>query len=257
MINKTLTGILSTFSPGEISGFTKFLNSPYFNKKEALILFWNELSKYHPDYQADKQVLYKNIYPGKSYNYGTMKNLVFELTIAAEEFIELENYYQNQDSRNENLLYALLIRNSNQLFRKRLKKISDRLDKNKGDYEYHRKKYRIDAVNQNYLLANESYHGKYKDSLSSFTHLTSAYFIDLFINHYNTAFMKNELNDPEYSLDFIHEALSFYDKVKIEKDFITEIYYNAFMLELTAEEKFFYKLKEILEVNSGKLSNEQ
>lgn len=257
MLNKTLTEILSAFSNEETERFNRFIRSPYFNNRDIIIEFWDALCKYHPGYNISKEKLYSAVYPGKAYNYGTVKNLLHELSLLAERFIETEYYCNNTHSRNENLLYGFLVRNHSRLFQKRFKKISDDLDKQNGEYDYHQKKYRLDALKQNFLLSQDSYHGKYKDSLGSFTHLTSAYFIDLFINHYNTAFMKNELNDPEYSLDFINEALEFYGKTGIEKDFVTEIYYNAFMLELTADEKHYYKLKELLESNSGKLSNEQ
>lgn len=257
MLNKSLIEIFSGFSKEETDKFNDFIRSPYFNRREILIEFWDELRKFHPEYNISKEKLYKAVYPGKAYNYGTVKNLFHELAVLAERFIETEYYGSNEDNKNENLLYGLLLRNHVRLFQKRFKKINENLDKQAGEYNYHIKKYRLEALKQNSLLSQDAYHGKYKDSLGTFTHLTSAYFIDLFINHYNTAFMKNELNDPEYSLDFIHEALEFYDKAKLEKDFVTEIYYNAFMLELTADEKHYYKLKELLESNSGKLSNEQ
>lgn len=257
MPNKTLIEIFKTFSQEELTRFGEMLSSPYFNKKESLAAMWDELKKHHPEYKTDKESLYSKIYPGKEYNYGTMKNLIYELTQCAETFIELEFYSKRDFSKSENMLLGLLNRDLDRLFGKRLKKTAEELEGKKQEYNYHQNKYQLETLKQNYLLSKDSYTGRYKASLETFSSLTLAYFIDLFINYYNTALLKREFNEEEYSLDFINEALDYYREVKIEKDFMTEIYYNAFMLAYKDNENNFHALKKLLDENSGKLSAEQ
>lgn len=257
MFNKTLTEILVTFSDKDIGRFTDMLNSPYFNKRQSLSLFWGELQRSHPHYKIDKDELYQKVFPGKPYNYGTMKNLIHELTIFAEKFIGMELHNEIEFERSANMLNGLLIRDLNSLFLKRFRKVSDLLDKNSSDYDHHQKRYKAEALKQNYLLSNDKYHGRYKDAAKTFSHLTQAYFIDLFINQYNIALMKSELNAAEYPMKYMDEALRFYKSMSIEKDFVTEIYYNAFMLVYTEEEPYYFALKKLLADNSANMKAEE
>jgi hypothetical protein len=81
MLNSQLIEILKTFSRDEISEFGDMVCSPYFNKKSAVTKFWKEINKYAPDFNSanlSREKIYSKVFPGKEYNYGTMKNLVHD-----------------------------------------------------------------------------------------------------------------------------------------------------------------------------------
>lgn len=82
MQKSTVIEILRTFTQDELKEFEDFVSSPYFNKNKSINKLYDVVRKYHPDFKSDdikKENLWKRIYPGKKYNYGTMKNLIFDL----------------------------------------------------------------------------------------------------------------------------------------------------------------------------------
>ncbi len=102
--------IISTFSKEDLDLFSDFLKSPYFNKIKNAVKLYTEIKRYAPGFDnenIDKEKLWKKIFPGKEYNYGTMKNLIHEFTRLAEKFVTNEIYKKNEIQEFSNL-YLLL-----------------------------------------------------------------------------------------------------------------------------------------------------
>ena len=98
MHNSSLVEIVKSFSTSDIKKFDEFLNSPFFNRKPTVIKLWDYLKSFHPDYSSPellKKNVYERIVPGKKYNYGTMKNMIHDLTKLAEIFL---SQYSDNDS---------------------------------------------------------------------------------------------------------------------------------------------------------------
>ena len=90
MINYTSIKILKTFSKEDVKKFRDFLHSPFFNKSEKLISFYEALIFYYPDFDSrflSEEKLLKKISPGLKFNKSTILNLFADLTSA------LKNYF--------------------------------------------------------------------------------------------------------------------------------------------------------------------
>ncbi|MBK8553991.1 MAG: hypothetical protein IPL53_24265 [Ignavibacteria bacterium] len=93
MINTILTDILKTFSKEDLKSFGDFVVSPYFNKKNTVIKLWDNIKQHYPEFKnknLSREIVWKNLYPGKDYNYGVMKNLIYDLNQLLERFLEEE-----------------------------------------------------------------------------------------------------------------------------------------------------------------------
>lgn len=128
MINTLLIEILRTFTSEELNRFTDLINSPYFNKKSSLIIFFGELKKFAPEFKDEslnRESLWKVIYPGKDFNYGTMKNLVYDLHKLVERFLTEEIFDTDSIAKDYYLLRNLkdksLSNVYSKVFRKALK----------------------------------------------------------------------------------------------------------------------------------------
>ncbi len=113
MLKSSLLEIIRTFSKQEMAKFEDFVKSPYFNKKENIIKLFFEIKKNTPEFSVDnleKENLWKNIFPGKEYNYGIMKNLIFDLSKLAEQFIVDLKFSKEKYKYNEYLISELLNR---------------------------------------------------------------------------------------------------------------------------------------------------
>lgn len=95
MLKSSLLNIVRTFNSDEFERFSEFLRSPYFNKKDNVILLFDEIKKYHPGYddpELNREKIWKKIFPGKKFNYGIMKNTIYDLMKLCERFITIEHY---------------------------------------------------------------------------------------------------------------------------------------------------------------------
>jgi hypothetical protein len=102
-----LIQILRTFTKDEINKFEEFLRSPFYNKKPNAVKFFSVLKKHAPDYGDDnvrKENVWKQLYPGKNFNGGVLKNLILDLTKLSEKFIEIMQF---ENSFPENKLIYL------------------------------------------------------------------------------------------------------------------------------------------------------
>lgn len=119
MLNSSFLDIIRTFDKDEIKRFEAFLSSPYFNTKNNVIQLFSFIRKYAPDFDnklLDKEVLWKKLFPGKEYNYGIMKNVIYDITKLAERFLETEKFNSDNHQRTINLLEKLTEKNLGSLF---------------------------------------------------------------------------------------------------------------------------------------------
>ncbi len=259
MLNSQLIEILKTFSRDELSEFGDMVCSPYFNKKSAVTKFWKEINKYAPDLISEnlsREKIYTKVFPGKEFNYGTMKNLVHDLTRLAEKFIEIKNYDKKGAEQNLNLLEGFLERGLNNYFEKNVASLEAKLENKKGTRGYHQSRYLIELLKQNCLIQQNKHYLTIDNIKSANEYLTMGYFIDVFDNNYNSLFLQNELSGINQNL-FIKKVLGFFDNDPVEMDFRVKIYYNAFMLVSDGDPKYFYQLRELFERNIKNLSEVQ
>jgi len=123
MLKCSALRIIRSFSREELTEFNDFLRSPYFNKKTGVIKLFNEIKKYYPELTSDsldKEKLWNKLYPDKKFNYGVMKNLIFEITKLAEEFITIVNGESYEIQKEMNLCDALTKRKLNNVLEKRI-----------------------------------------------------------------------------------------------------------------------------------------
>lgn len=99
MLKSTLLDIIRTFSSEELNKFEDFLRSPYFNKKDVLVSLFLEIKKYSPAFvneDLERERVWEKLFPGKKFNYGIMKNMIYDLVKLAERFIATEFNNQNE-----------------------------------------------------------------------------------------------------------------------------------------------------------------
>ncbi|HRB01639.1 MAG TPA: hypothetical protein PK294_14490, partial [Ignavibacteria bacterium] len=119
MLKSSLLEILRTFTKQELIKFEDFVRSPYFNKKENVTKLFLEIKKYTPEFSnenLEKERVWGNIFPGKEYNYGIMKNLIHELTKLSESFITIEYSKLDKLENSIDLLVTLMERQATKVF---------------------------------------------------------------------------------------------------------------------------------------------
>lgn len=259
MINSSLIELLGSFSKTEIKEFNDMVYSPYFNKRSAVTKFWEVVRIYAPGFSSkelERERIYKIIFPGKKYNYGTMKNLIYDLSSLAEKFIELKRYYQKTGSQSINLLEGFSERGLKDFFKKNVKTAERSLEERKEEVDFYRNKYLLEILKQSCLIQQDIFHNNASSIRSANENLTMGYFTDVFNNNYSLMIWQYE-HGGDYTNDFIKKALAYYKNSSVKMDYRVKIYYNAFMLIYDGGAAHFYELKKLLEDNIHNLSGEQ
>lgn len=130
MLNTSLTDILKTFSKDDLKSFGDFIASPYFNKKNTVIKVWDNVKQYYPDFinkNLKREIVWERLYPGKKYNYGVMKNLIYDLNQLIERFLEEEMFADNKYDRGLQLFYNLSDRDLGKLTLSKYKILEEKL----------------------------------------------------------------------------------------------------------------------------------
>ncbi len=94
MIRSKPVEIINTFSAEELKEMSAFIRSAYFNTNKNLIKLYEVLKKELVKINGgefSEEDAFKKVFPGRSYNYGIMKNLVSELASLAEEFLVINS----------------------------------------------------------------------------------------------------------------------------------------------------------------------
>lgn len=175
MEKSTLIEILRTFSAAELAAFGDFTASPYFNKKSNVARLYEVIKKsapaFHPEKTAKEEV-WKKIFPGKKYNYGIMKNLIFDLNKLAVKFLELESYSQKEFEPDLNQLDSFRHKNLKQQFIKKRADMRKNLRDRPLDNQLYLYKYMLHSSEMSYLdydllfdSSDTDYHSGVNDSL--------------------------------------------------------------------------------------------
>jgi hypothetical protein len=259
MQNSTLIVLLQSLTRDESKKLEEVVCSPYFNKKSAVIKLWVALKGYAPKYTSEKlthERIYAVVFPRKAFNYGTLKNLIYDLTRLVEKVLELEISEQKKMQRNINLLEMLLAKGMESHFQKTFKSASILVEQQTDDIQYYNYRHALEVLRQNFLIITDRHYEIINSIQNANTYLTLSYFIDVFVNNYNAAILKTELNNPDES-KFMKKVIEYYKNSPVKIDYKTKIYFNAFMLIYEGSKAYFYRLKELLGENNNKLSNEQ
>ncbi len=167
MKNSAFIKALSSLTPAEMREFRKFVNSPFFNGRKEVALFFSEVKKSYPSFDSSKftsENLFAKMFPGKKFDAQTMRRLSsFSLKL-------LESYLAYTGVREDGFYFDLSLaieyskRGNYKLSDKKTKIIDKKYKENKGDYEFYfwerylieRHKNTLYAYTGNDHLASES-----------------------------------------------------------------------------------------------------
>jgi len=132
MLKTSVLELLRTFSADELRKFSDFVASPYFNKKTPVENFWKILKKYSPAFDNEKlnrEIFWNELFPEKNFNYGVMKNLIYELTQLTEKFMSVEEMLKSDYETDIMFLNNLSYRNLEKLLLTKYYAIEKKIDK--------------------------------------------------------------------------------------------------------------------------------
>ncbi len=260
MLNGNLLKLLSTLSESEYRKFGKFVNSPYFNTNAKLILLYDHLSDFHPDFDSlelSKQNIFRKIYKDDKYVEGTMFYLISEMEKLVCSFISQEKI--NTLSFDLVLLEDLSKNRNDSLFEKKYKAFLKKLDNyNDSDNFF---KYCSSAIysshldiQKNQLTKKDVFREEWLNPLSELI----KYFLKrilvqiLLLTNYNrTLNEKLEIPFVKKIMDLIESESKYLEQPDIK------IIYHLIRIHIYNDEKSYFTVKDFLVKNGKKLRRTQ
>lgn len=194
MLKSGILELIRSFSQADVNRFHIFLRSPYFNMNSNAVRLFDIVEKSGPGYNdpgLDKEALWKELFPGKKYNYGTMKNLIFDLKKLATKFITIEELGTNKLEESEILVRALGKRNVPGFFISKINEIEKKYEKDNlhdtgiDDFDdYFTSMFRIKWMKHAYLRVHDPKLAKEED-LRVYTALMAGSFLIVTSRFYN------------------------------------------------------------------------
>lgn len=153
-----ITEILSTFSDSDIRKFREYLNSPLFNKSEKLLKLYEALIVNHPHFNSEKlkaEIIFKKVNPGAAFNISTFRNLMSDLSGAAENFMSVVNFCKSDFQKQECLRDELFKRKLERILGQNIKKCELMFSEKNiidSDYFIDYFKFSVDVLNYNQIF---------------------------------------------------------------------------------------------------------
>jgi hypothetical protein len=249
--------LLTSFSREEINDFTKFLDSPYCNRKGPYIVkAFGEIKKFHPDYSSHeftRENIFRALYPGKDYNDVLLRKILSELQKLGEDFLGSVTAGDFDFTRELRLLSAYRKRRLDKLFEKKYEEVSRYLADPTGkvNKDYFRSQYDMEIEGVNYELIKDRQEKTFEGLKKIQQHITYDFLINILDVQYNLMIGNDTSFRSEYNfitelikhIDF-NELKKFLKKNTSEQYPIFEIFYYRWLSYLEGEnEENYFKLK--------------
>lgn len=260
MLNSNLFNLLSSLNESAFRKLGKFVNSPYFNTNAKLILFYDHLSGFYPDFDSlelSRENIFRKICKNDKYVEGTMFYLISEMEKLVCSFISQEKI--NKLSFDIALMEELSKNRLDSLFDKKYKSFLKKLDScNDGDnfFKYYSSviySSHLD-IQKNQLTKKDIYREEWFNPLSELIKffLKRILVQILLLTNYNrTLNEKLEIPFVKKIMDIIESESRYLEQSDIK------IIYHLIRIHLYNDEKSYYTAKDFLIKQNKKLNRNQ
>lgn len=258
MIKSPSLEIIKTFSNDEFKRFREFLQSPYHNKNSNLVKIADYFKKVLPVDDNDKltdEKIWHAVYGKKEFNYGIMKNLVYELKKVTEKFLAAEKMEKSNFYNDLFVVYELRDRTPGEIYEKKIVALKNRIESDKLNTSFLYNTYLLNAIDSAY---KENHMRKESDKLSTDEEKTNSllnfFFASLFYHNYNSLINSRFLN-TKAELNLINIFTEIYEKMFIGKNLLSDLYYYSVKMTIDPDnEEYYDSLKESIYAYHEKLA---
>lgn len=253
MKENNLLTLLKNLSPYEMNKLRKFIVSPYFNKSEKIITFFDALkADILKKKLKNKEHYYKLIYLNQSFNDQKFRNLnsdLFQLTL---KFLAQEEYEKDHQSQANNLIISVKERDLKALFEKSISTAYKWMDKiYYQDGNTYLQKFNLEKNIFNLTTEFEKKTAIRKNErglavLKINDHLDYFYMIEK-LKYYNSYLSWKKIVNVEYEFPYINRVLAIVKTHKTELPPALQIYFEMYKIAINDKNKEGYEnLKKLI-----------
>jgi hypothetical protein len=252
-----LIQLLKSFTKEEMREFSKFVNSPFHNNRSEVIHFFDEVKKFHPDFNQSglaKETIFAILYPDKKYQDDIIRRLSSNLFKLAEEFASYTNFRRDKFHFEKNLLEFYSSKNLDKFFWKQHRDIETYLEEqNLRDPEYYRRLSDINEIELKYILKDDPTYKKssYEKEINNLW----KYGLSSMLRLYGFAEFETYFFNKKYELRYVQDLLRMAEDSGFMNSIAVEIYYLVLKLYgPDKNEEIFNKLRNLIEKRSGEFT---
>lgn len=241
--------LLRFFSTKELNKFGEYLESPFFNKDEEVVLLYKHIKPFGPKFNSpklEKDYLLQKGVPGLDLHEKKLAYLMNYIVEHAEEFIQFNQFSENKADGYVYLLKKYNKWGADKFFEKTLKKIQsdDELTTYK-DADYLLNHYKLESESTYYFdrLKIRSY----DPSLQKAADYLDLFYISTKLKYLCELMNRQQLVAANYEMRLLQEIFVHVREQKYDEFPAVTIYYQILLLFMEPEKEDIYiKLKEHL-----------
>jgi hypothetical protein len=198
--------ILKSLSNEEIRRLRLFLASPYFIRTETNVSLFEELIKFHPNFNAKKltkEYIYTKVFGEGEYNDSTYRNAMYNLLEVCELFLKQESFQKSSSVAFEYLLKELIDKKIESVFERNTQKMDKQLTPFENiDSEYYLAMHKLELNKYNYYALNKRVNEStdadihFKEIFNSGMYLTIHYITEIIPIYLTSVFYSIQYNRP-------------------------------------------------------------
>lgn len=246
MDNTRLINLIKSFSADELREFELFVNSPFYNRENALSGLFGILKQHYPEFNGkefSKEKIYHELFPGKKYYDPLLRNTFSDLLKLCEEYLKIRQFSQEKFYSQYLLLKQLTNRKQNSLFVSNVRKIKSVLNKpGVMDELYYQNTFLLEDELRRNVVVNSSKILYDDDNLKEQAYNLRIYHLTEDIKLY--AILLNQklfIYDHDFDFEFLETVREYIGKnyTKYSSIPYIAVFYNCVMLYRTGERKYF------------------
>ncbi len=239
----------------EVNRFSDYLASPFFNKDEDLLIFYNHIKKYAPDFESNsinKEKLLKKGISGLKLTEKKLGYMMSDIVEHVEGFIKYNTYFGNELEGYCNLLRVYNKWENDKLFDQTLKETKNHLDKDPfRNAPYFYKEYLLQSELN--LFFDRQKKRAYDVSLQKATDYLDLFYIATKLKYSCELINRQKLVATDYKLRLLKEISDHLSEISYDEYPSITIYYQILMTFVENEnDEHFEKLKTLLEEHADK-----
>lgn len=248
MLKSKIFQALLTLNSVEMRQFNEFVHSPYFNKNEKLVLFSDYLLQQYPDFndnKLNKKIIFKKIFPKKTYDDLKMRHLQSMLFKLLEQFFVVQHSLKGEKNSQIKLLAEFRQRGLTKPFHgleKKIRKAQEEYERRGLGYYYRRFQFgvELESFYDQYLTKNVGTH------LQEVSDNLDVFYIVNKLKQSCAVYSYKNIFKQDFNLKFIDELL-LHLKENDYPNTLIQLYYSGLLTLIEPDESaHFQKLKGLL-----------
>lgn len=237
-----LINYIHSLNETEIKSFRLWLDSPFFNNRQDLILLYGWIVDCKKKNIAfSKSEAFQHIYPSQKYNDQQLRLIMSYLLKLLRQFLIWQSLQENEIDQQVYLLGSLRKRGLEKAFNKQWKKTAQIIEKQPNrNQNYYYNHYQIQLENYAFF---KRYVREAKMPLQEIDKTFTIFSISTILKWHCNILTHKSVTQEQYDTNFLDQVLAYLQQGYYKNIPVIQVYYQAYQALITRKEEYYQKLR--------------